>query len=231
MCDEAAMDSGTSHTFDDEDVVDLIRGIETLTGSPLVRDLAYAIATVPRRDFANAFNAKQLGSKLWLVEALATTLDHNLGRVLVVGGWHGVLASLILDDPRFVTSQVTSLDLDSSCEDSARAVNRRHVVEGRFAARTGDMYAFPYRHDEASLYDLIVNTSCEHIPDVREWLDLLPRGSRVVLQSNDYRREPDHIACVDSLEAFEALAALSSVVFRGERPTKNYRRFMLIGRT
>ena len=38
--------------------------------------------------------------------------------------------------------------------------------------------------------DLIINTSCEHIADLRGWLALLPRGARVMLQSNDYFSEP-----------------------------------------
>ena len=44
--------------------------------------------------------------------------------------------------------------------------------------------------------DLVVNTSCEHIADLRGWLDLLPKGTSVLLQSNDYFSEPTHINCV-----------------------------------
>ncbi len=216
-------------TFDDDDVFDLLRGVAALTCSPAVEDLAFAIGTAPNRGLANAFNAKQIGSKLWLVDCLASTFGRDVGRVLVVGGWHGVLSSLLLDDERLSIAHATSLDRDPACAATARAVNRRHVMAGRFAAVTGDMYDFGYRQNGEPGYDLVVNTSCEHIADLRAWLAMLPAGTRVVLQSNDYRREPDHIACVDSLAAFEAQAALPVVDFRGERPTKNYRRFMLIG--
>jgi len=51
-----------------------------------------------------------------------------------------------------------------------------------------------------------------------------------VLQSNDYYREPDHRSCVPTLDAFRAQAGLGEVWFAGERPAKNYTRFMLIGR-
>ena len=90
------------------------------------------------------------------------------------------------------------------------------------------MYDFDYAG--ASAFDCVVNTSCEHIPDLGGWLRRLPPGALVALQSNDYAREPDHVACVGSLDEFEKHAGLSDILFRGERPTKNYRRFMLIGR-
>lgn len=213
-------------TFDDDAVHDLLRGVAALTGSDLVSDLARAVAKVPRADLSIAFNHKQIGSKLWLREEWVRS-NVNAARILVVGGWYGVPSALMLDDPRTSVQRSTSLDIDDGCAPVARILNRRFADEGRFEAITADMYAFDYR---AQPFDCVINTSCEHIADLRGWLDLLPTGMTVVLQSNDYRREPDHIACVDSLDAFETQAKLSSVVFRGERPTKNYRRFMLIGR-
>jgi hypothetical protein len=63
-----------------------------------------------------------------------------------------------------------------------------------------------------------------------KWTSLVDvRRTNVLLQSNDYFSEPTHINCVASLAAFEAMAALREVRFSGELPTKNYRRFMLIG--
>ena len=108
----------------------------------------------------------------------------------------------------------------------ALTLNRAHG--DRFAALTADMYALDYRGRRP---DLVVNTSCEHIADLRGWLDRLPAGSRVLLQSNDYFREPTHIACVASLAAFRSQAGLAEVEYAGSLPQKNYTRFMLIGRT
>ena len=62
------------------------------------------------------------------------------------------------------------------------------------------------------------------------WVAGLPAGLPLLLQSNDYYREPDHRSCVPSLEAFTAQAGLSELWFAGALPTKNYTRFMLIGR-
>lgn len=213
-------------TFDDDAVYDILRGVAALTGSAIVSDLARVVARSPRSDLSIAFNHKQIGSKLWLREEWIRT-DVNATRILIVGGWYGVLSALLLDDERTGIRHATSLDIDGNCAPVARILNRRFADDGRFEALTSDMYAFDYH---GGLFDCVINTSCEHIADLRGWLDLLPAGTTVVLQSNDYRREPDHIACIDSLADFEAQAKLSSIAFRGERPTKNYRRFMLIGR-
>lgn len=62
------------------------------------------------------------------------------------------------------------------------------------------------------------------------WIATLPKRVPLVLQSNDYFREPDHRSCVPSLDAFREQAGLSEVWFAGARPAKNYTRFMLIGR-
>ena len=69
----------------------------------------------------------------------------------------------------------------------------------------------------------------EHIADLPAWLSLLPRGTQVLLQSNDYFSEPTHINCVPSLEAFKEQTALSHLAFAGSLKMKKYTRFMVIG--
>jgi len=210
---------------------DILRGMAALTDRAIVADFAHAVGKFPRADLAIALNHKQIGSKLWLRDRLVETLGDaaggKLGDVLILGGWHGVLAAILLDDARLDIAHVTSLDLDPGCEEVARAINRRAVAARRFSAATGDMFAFDYASARA---DLVINTSCEHLADVAAWVALLPKGQRVVLQSNDYFREPDHVSCVESLAAFQAQARLAETLFAGQWPTKNYTRFMQIGR-
>jgi hypothetical protein len=66
-------------------------------------------------------------------------------------------------------------------------------------------------------------------PRRRRWLARLPDGMPVVLQSNDYFDEPEHINCVKTLDEFVDQAGLSKVAFSGVLETKKYDRFMLIG--
>lgn len=203
---------------------DLTRGIAAYCESPLVRGLARVIAKHPDAEIANAFNHKQVACKVWARDRLHEALGGRFRHVAVLGGWYGVFAAMLLEDPRFEVDLIESIDIDPVVGTVAETLNTG--AEGRFRASTGDMYALDYARLAA---DLVVNTSCEHIADLRGWLDLLPAGTRVLLQSNDYFAEPTHINCVESTDAFEKLARLASVDFAGSLPQKNYTRFMLIG--
>ena len=203
---------------------DLMRGVAAYTGSPLMKGLADVLGKHPEADLGNAFNHKQIGSKMWARDALHAALGGRLGKVVLLGGWYGILAAILFDDRRFEIGEIASYDIDPAVGSVAETLNRAWA--DRFSAVTADMYALDYAALEA---DLIINTSCEHIADLRAWLALLPRGARVMLQSNDYFSEPTHINCVPSLDAFIEQAQLATLDFSGSLKMKKYTRFMLIG--
>jgi hypothetical protein len=220
-----AIQSSMNETTDwHENAFDLMRGVAAYTGSPLLKGLAKVIARHPEADVGNAFNHKQVACKMWALDKLFESDGGRFGRIWVLGGWYGVLPAMLFNDARFDIAAIDSIDIDP--EVGAVAVTLNRDAGDRFRALTADMYALDYA---AGRPDLVVNTSCEHIADLGAWLALLPRGTNVLLQSNDYFTEPTHINCVASLAAFEAMAALREIRFSGELPTKNYTRFMLIG--
>ena len=208
---------------------DLLRGMAALSGHRIVADIARLYGKGAPPDLSIACNHKQIASKQWLAEALAQTFPRPEGPVWVLGAWYGVLGALLLDDERLAISEIVSLDIDPSCAAVAEILNHRHVAAGRFRAVTADMMAMDFAA-QSTLPGLVVNTSCEHLDDVPGWLATLPKGLPLVLQSNDYFREPDHRSCVPSLDAFREQVGLADIWFSGARPTKNYTRFMLIGR-
>jgi hypothetical protein len=206
---------------------DVLRGLALYTGSRFIGDLAEAVVRHPYHNISQALGHRQMACKVWLRDELFDAFGGTFGTIWIVGGWYGVLPAILFDDQRYRIGRIVSFDRDADCAAVARAVNRGPAGEGRFEARSGDMYELDY--DGPAPPDLVINTSCEHIPDVGEWLDRLPAGMAVVLQSNDYFAEPDHINCVHTLEDFIAQARLSKIVFRGALETKKYARFMLIG--
>lgn len=207
---------------------DILRGLSRLSNSPLIADIADVVARFRNPDLSVALNHKQIDSKLFLRDRLYETVGGYHDRVWVLAGWYGVLAAMIFDDARFSIGSILSIDIDDRCAAVAMTLNRRYAATERFQALTQDIYALDYRRQPAP--SLIINTSCEHIRDVSGWLDLLAPGTLVALQSNDYRREPDHVSCVDSIADFERQARLSQVMFAGTLAAKNYNRFTLIGR-
>lgn len=218
-----------THSTPPDAFYDILRGVAALTGNPIVGDLARLVADDMPPELWIAFNHKQIGSKRWLVDALAQVLPRPEGPVWVLGAWYGVLGAMLLGDERLAIGEVVSLDLDPACAPVAERLNRRHRADGRFRALTGDMMALDFALERPAP-GLVINTSCEHLADVPGWLAGLPAGLPVLLQSNDYVREPDHRSCVTSLAGFKAQAGLSEIWFEGELPTRNYTRFMLIGR-
>jgi hypothetical protein len=207
-----------------ESAFDIIRGLAAYTGSSLVEGLAKVVAKYPDADLGTAFNHKQVGSKIWARDRLFESLGGKFKRIVILGGWYGVLSAMFFDDSRFDIGLIESVDIDPQVAEVAETLN---VKAGeRFRAVTRDMYALDYK---ASGADLVINTSCEHIADLPAWLSLLPRGTQVLLQSNDYFSEPTHINCVPTLEAFQDQTALSHVAFAGSLAMKKYTRFMVIG--
>lgn len=203
---------------------DLMRGVAAYSANPLMKGLADVLGKHPEADLGNAFNHKQVGSKIWARDAICDTLGGRLGRVVILGGWYGILAAMLFDDSRFDIGRIDSYDIDPAVGAVAETLNK--AWSDRFSAVTSDMYDMDYAALGA---DLIINTSCEHIADLRGWLALLPEGSRVMLQSNDYFSEPTHINCVPDLDAFVDQAKLSTLDFSGSLKMKKYTRFMLIG--
>ena len=208
---------------------DLLRGMAALSGHRIVADIARLYGKGAPPDLSIACNHKQIASKQWLVEALVETYPKPEGPVWVLGAWYGVLGALLLDDERLAIPEIISLDIDPTCAPVADILNHRHVAAGRFRAVTADMTAVDFAA-QSPAPGLVINTSCEHLDDVPGWIATLPKRVPLVLQSNDYFREPDHRSCVPSLDAFREQAGLSEVWFAGARPAKNYTRFMLIGR-
>jgi hypothetical protein len=144
----------------------------------------------------------------------------------------GVLGAVLLHDPRFAIGSVESVDIDPRCAPIAEALNATHVRAGRFAARTADMLALDYdaKAGGGDHFDLVINTSCEHLDDFGGWYDRVPAGQLLVLQSNDYFACGEHVNCVADLAALRAQAPMRDVLFAGQRAMRRYVRFMLIGR-
>jgi len=216
--------------YKDEYYRDILDGLSTYYHSPLIADILTTINKVPAPGLGNAWNFNQITGKRWLVETLAAHLPEHTQKILLLGGWYAVLASLLLDHSAYANITLSSLDIDPSCEDIARSVNRHWVEQNRFEALTSDMHGFNYADWMQGEEAVIINTSCEHIENFGEWFDSLPVGPLLVLQSNDYFSCDEHINCVNTLQEFEAQAPLRDTYFSDGLKLKKYTRFMLIGR-
>jgi len=172
----------------------------------------------PRYDeFRDMFSSGQILSKEWAVNELKNLDIVKFQEVLIAGSWFGTLGMMLKDT--FPTIELILLDIDPRCEPYTK-----NVVKGA-TVKTGDMYDYKYTED------IVINTACEHIPDVGNWLSLLKSGTIVLLQSNNFFDSPDHVNCVNTIDEFKVQVNLSEVMYAGELKTPMYTRFMIIGKT
>lgn len=222
-------------TQKDEFYRDILEGMAIYTGSAFQRDVLATISSYDEPGIGTALNKNQIASKMWLADSLLRTVGPELPSILILGGWVGVLGAVLLHDPRFVIGKVLSIDIDPRCAAIAESMNATHARTGRFAARTADMLEFNYEQNAdgaAGLgrYDLVINTSCEHLGAFGRWYERIPARQLLVLQSNDYYACREHVNCVPEIAALHAQAPMQDVLFAGERKMRRYVRFMLIGR-
>jgi len=174
-------------------------------------------------DLSDAFSKGQMCSKAWLADELSKS-DADLSSVIVCGGWYGTLAPMLFDVCN--VDRVHSVDIDEHCEKIANMMNSEQWHNDKFRAFTGDMYYVDY-----SKYTTIINTSCEHIRDIHDWLETIPEGKTVVLQSNNLYTADGHVNCVDDIRMFRENVSDYKVIYSGTRTLPDYSRFMLILRT
>jgi hypothetical protein len=214
-------------SYDDEFYRDILAGLAVVGDSAWPADILATLTRHRQPRLGAALNANQMASKRWLADVLLASVGGVYGSVLILGGWVGALAAVLLHDRRFAIERVVSVDIDPGCEEVARSLNATHVRSGRFFARTADMREIDYA---AEPFDLVVNTSCEHVVGFDRWYARIPERQLLVLQSNDYVACAEHVNCVPDLAAFRAAAPMRTPLFEGERRMRRYTRFMRIGR-
>ena len=166
----------------------------------------------------------QVNSKVWLAENLVGFVPVRPLNIVIYGGWNGVLASILFNS-NIAVEHVTSVDIDTVCEDIANTVNKRYEMQGKFEAVTHDMCKY------VTGADVVINTSCEHITQEQydQWLDNQPDNAVIVLQSNNYFKHEEHVRCSKDLDNFTKISNIKPYL-RRVLETPKYDRYMLIGK-
>lgn len=189
----------------------------------------------------DALSRGQLLSKMWMADELKK-LDLDLGVVFLCAGWYGI-ANLIMHSRDLKIEHVRSFDKDPDVLPIAEKFNKTWVMDSwKFKAVTMDIHEIQYidfhypveRSDGSHVVliddaNTVINTSCEHIENFDDWYKMIPSGTLVVLQSNDYHDVEEHINNVDNLLDFAKQTPMDEVLFSGELNLGEYTRFMRIG--
>lgn len=221
--------------------VNLLNGLEHLyPDNTVISQMKRTLHTYPECESAmvDAFSLGQLKSKLWLIE----NLPDKLGTVFICAGWYGTLASLMFEQARSKFDKIRSFDIDDTCAAVADTMNRSWVMDGwQFKASTFDIMdmTYPTKYttyrangtslDLVEMPDTIINTSCEHITDFTKWYNSIPKGTMVILQSNNFFDLTEHVNCAVDKEDFDKMTPMAETLYLGDLSLEKYTRFMKIG--
>jgi hypothetical protein len=184
----------------------------------------FVLDNLPLTELRDAISDGQMLSKNWVVAEIVKLVEQNViktshKKVLIVGGWIGTLALLM--NSFELPFHITSIDLDERACKIADKMN----YDFKFKSIVADMYQVDY-----SQYDIIINTSSEHITDIPVWMQQIPKGKIVLVQNNDYKEGDGHVSTVKSVAALKKQLKLSEIFYEGTRKFPQYNRFMVIGR-
>lgn len=168
--------------------------------------------------FAESFKPNQIQCKKWLVEEILNT-SMNLDRVLVLGSWNSVLLYELFKHYGSV-NWFDFLDIDPTVHLHRDRYFEINHMEKNYSSVVMDATEF----SDYEGYDLVINTSCEHMKDIPA-----VHGPLYAIQSNDYVSVPDHINCVKSTKQLASQNNITEILYQGTRNMGHYNRFMVIG--
>ena len=183
----------------------------------------------------DASTSSQLQSKLWLVSEIIN-LGINVERVALLGGWYAnFIVPLLIDE--LGASFIHNFEIDQDVKQLSYKFNKRYKDEKIYKCYIVDVMFSPiwqYMKQGESGFDLVINTSCEHMFPMRKFLKM-NRGffdnSIYVLQSTDDDQYDDHINCVNSPDELAEQANFVDILYSGTKILDNgMNRFMVIGK-
>ncbi len=169
-------------------------------------------------EFRDMFSSGQILSKEWAISQLTEKIIGN-ENIAIVGSWYGTLGIMLHQIVPHTTIKL--IDIDPRCKIFVDNITR---VVPDILPITADMYSYKYTED------VVINTSCEHIPDLKSWINLLTPGTTVLLQSNNNDTIDGHINCCNSIDEFIKKAELNEIFYSGELVMPMYTRYMIIGK-
>jgi len=170
------------------------------------------------KDIINSTNKNQTACKTWLIEeteSLITTFYNP--KICIAAGWFGHLASLMTE---FTNQKILTFDIDPRCAEIGEKFHAKKNIE----FLTQDIAT----HD-CSDFDIVVCTSCEHLPQatIKQFIAKRKSNSLVILQSNNFFDVPEHINCKNSLEEFVQDYSQYKIKYKGQLNLAKYTRYMV----
>ena len=181
-------------------------------------------------DIMHSVNENQLSGKEWLVEQLIQYLPDKVFNIAVLGSWYGSI-SVMLREKLNEDIHIQNIDSDPFAAEFGKSLCK-DLAGKRTYFKTYDAAEYVLDEESPSTFDIIINTSCEHME--QEDIDLIMNMKRpqtlICFQSNNYDSVQSHINTKQSLNEFVESLNLSHVLFTDEKEFPEYNRYMVIGK-
>ena len=180
-------------------------------------------------DIINSLNESQIASKEHLTEAIIPILSDikNLKRIAILGSWYGLLGIMLrqhLNDD----IHISNIDSDPLTQEIGQSLSNHK--KNKFYIDDAVDHLFSQGKDK---YQLIINTSCEHMEqdDVLLMRYRKSDDALICFQSNNYFAIDGHINCSNSLEEFVDGLNLTNILHASalEIKSNNFERYTVIG--
>lgn len=168
----------------------------------------------------------QLQSKLWIATELEK-LNLYYKKVALIGGWFAQYITPILIDNLNVDI-VHNYDIDKDAQLISYKFNRRYKEQNKYRSISTNVFTNPL----VEHYDMIINTSCEHMYYMKKIKELNPGLNAIyILQSTNETKYDDHINCVKDEKELAEQGDIKEIYFSGSKVLDNkMTRFMVIGK-
>jgi SAM-dependent methyltransferase len=176
------------------------------------------------KDLLDSFSPNQFKSKLTLINHVR---DLNIlnkdSEIVIFGCWYG---SILIPSFYDEVKRITAIDLDPKVISKAKyKIFKDYNVD--FISK--DVFDWAPDSSRIKKTDLIINTSCEHMPSMKE-LNLETKAYFAYTSNNMYDIE-GHINCVSSIEEFKyQLPDNAKVMIEDKIIDERGTRFLLIGK-
>lgn len=176
-------------------------------------------------DIIDSFSDNQFKSKSKLLNLLYEThsINHD-SEISIFGGWYGSILLPLLSP---ITKKIIMIDLDDRVIRISK--NKFFKKLSNISWSSGDIFTKTLNYSSTTLF---INTSCEHMPPMREWpyWKNVKLGTYLAFQSNDMFNIPGHINCVSSLEEFKYQLPENTKILKEDSLTDDRgTRFTIIG--
>ena len=181
-----------------------------------------------------SMNQSQLEGKLWIVNELSELMLFPKS-VALLGGWYAnyIVPLLIEHGVEFIHN----FEIDEDAKTIGYKFNKTYKDKKQYKCDIVNTVFNPIWNKQKKtepVFDLIINTSCEHMFPMTRFKQL-NRGFFndvvYVLQSTNEDKYEDHINCVSGPEELAEQAEFVDIMYSGTKKLANgMERFMVIGK-